>query len=159
MKSAKRLQKWVQKASTQFIKYKIYTREKEHNARHKVAAADATGKKRAWKTFGCVKTSASSARRGVKGWQIRPFLKEWMELRRMWANTLPRSSCSAWTIQAVFRGEPWGSATAAASCWAPASQLPSKTKHTTDPFVWRLAHYSIIDNLICIEVLPVRLEE
>lgn len=44
-------------------------------------------------------------------------------------------------------------------CGGELLQLPSKTKHTTEPFVWRLAHYSITDNLICIEVLPVRLEE
>lgn len=36
----------AKKAMTQVIKYKIYTREKEHNARHKAAAADATGGKK-----------------------------------------------------------------------------------------------------------------
>lgn len=73
----------------------------------------------------------------------------------MWANTLPGSSCSAWTIQAVFRG----GTLRFRHCGGELLQLPSKTKHTTEPFVWRLAHYSITDNLICIEVLPVRLEE
>lgn len=69
-------------------------------------------------------------------------------LRSEWSS----AGCEPTRCQQSSCWEPWGSATGTATCWAPARNfLPVQTHNS--PFCLETAHYSIIDHLICIEIL------